>query len=266
MFNRLVRERNNNSSFANSTRNIQRQPQCSTLPLPQQSSLASSSSSSNSNGRNKVQLLPNHGPLNWVQFMDKKSTKLKVTLMKIISILISVFSDDTSKNNFIKDNQLKFPDQVEFLLYLSKEVFNIDELIVQINEIEVKKISLFEHNKDDKLFNKIFAKIMAKIEMNTVFDLFSNNKNPLNFKIDKEAVLRNYQMKNINIYWMVLNGRIYYITPYFMYHPGGDSILIKLLQSSKNTVDRIDKYKEFKKYHRWVNETDLLAPHLIGYV
>lgn len=237
--------------------------------------------------RNKVQLLPDHGPLNWLQFGDKKATRLKIALMKIITILVTIFSDDLSAKEFIQDNALLFPGQVELLGYLSGEVLDVSEMCVEINTIKSKNLSIFEQSADDALFNGIFGKILSKVDAERVLDLFSggssgggssgntsvsnrnigissrsrsnnSNSNPRSLRLRPEAVLRNYRLKNINTYWMVLNGKVYYITPYFMYHPGGESILIKILKSSRNTAERIDKYSEFQKYHRWVNEVDQL--------
>jgi cytochrome b involved in lipid metabolism len=46
--------------------------------------------------------------------------------------------------------------------------------------------------------------------------------------------------------WMVIRGKVYFISPYIAYHPGGESILKKILGK--------DATKEYDKHHRWVNE------------
>lgn len=46
--------------------------------------------------------------------------------------------------------------------------------------------------------------------------------------------------------WMVLKGKVYFISPYLAYHPGGESILKKVLGRDATSL--------YEKYHRWVNE------------
>lgn len=261
-----------------SNASIQRQAQCSTLPNQQPSS----------NPRNKVELLPDHGPLNWLQLYEKQNIKIKIILMKVITILISVFENDEYKKVFIKDNELKNPDQTDFLIYLHEQVFKKSssnhQLLTNIqsmNDFRKQKISIFEKKGSDaeSLYNPVFEQILKVIDMNTLTELFSfktaksstqmsfaKTTKPAGLKIRPEFILNNYNLKNVNLFWMCLDRRVYYITPYFLYHPGGDSILLRLLTSSRNTVERVDKMKEFQKYHRWVNETDLLSSYIIGYV
>ena len=45
---------------------------------------------------------------------------------------------------------------------------------------------------------------------------------------------------------MVMKGKVYFISPYLAYHPGGEAILKPALGK--------DVTKLFEKYHRWVNE------------
>ncbi|XBW38598.1 hypothetical protein QEN19_004187 [Hanseniaspora menglaensis] len=240
------------------SKNVSRQAQCSTLPPA-----SSAKGVLHLPPRKKVQLPPDHGHLNWLQLSQTKAMKLKIALMKVITILVSVYTDDVSRKEFIQKNSLLLSLHVDLLTYLSEEVISPQELVTVIKEIESKKISIFEQKKDDKLFNSVFAKIMAKVDMKTILELFTGS-GTADLIISKEAVLRNYEMKNINMYWIVLNSKIYYITPYLMYHPGGEEIIMKLLKSSRNTVERLDKYKEYQRYHRWINETDLLAQYVIG--
>ena len=46
--------------------------------------------------------------------------------------------------------------------------------------------------------------------------------------------------------WMVLKGKVYYISPYLAYHPGGENILKKILGKDGTAL--------YERYHRWVNE------------
>lgn len=259
---------------------IQRQAQCSTLPNQQQS---------NAQGpRNKVELLPDHGPLNWLQLYEKQNVQIKVVLMMVITILLSVFENDDFKTLFIKDNELKNAEQVDFLIYLHETVFAKNtsnyKLLhnVQLkNDFRKEKVSIFEKQQDEDqdVYNPIFEQILKVIDMPTLIRLFSfkpslpttqlgflKTSSPKGLKLRPEYVLNNYNLKNVNLFWICLDKRIYYITPYLLYHPGGDAILLKLLTSSRNTVERIDKMKEFQRYHRWVNETDLLSSYIIGYL
>jgi cytochrome b involved in lipid metabolism len=46
--------------------------------------------------------------------------------------------------------------------------------------------------------------------------------------------------------WTVLKGKVYFISPYLAYHPGGEAIMHKILGKDCTAL--------FEKYHRWVNE------------
>lgn len=208
--------------------------------------------------RNKVELKPDHGPLNWIQLSQSTTNKLKITLMKIISILFTVFTDEKAKQKFLEDN-IYLPNQVSVLITLADELVITETLNMASIKNTNKKLSIFEKSEDENKFNILFAKILNKVEPRKLLEVFKNT----NFKLDSAAIVHNYQLKNINICWMVLKSKVYYITPYLLYHPGGDSILLRVMASKRNIVD---KYKDFQKYHPWVNETDLLAPYLIGYV
>ena len=58
--------------------------------------------------------------------------------------------------------------------------------------------------------------------------------------------------------WMVLRGKVYNISPYLMYHPGGSDILEKCLGR--------DGTKLFDRYHSWVNIENLIGPLLVGHL
>jgi cytochrome-b5 reductase len=54
------------------------------------------------------------------------------------------------------------------------------------------------------------------------------------------------QHKSLHDGWIVLRGKVYNLSPYIAYHPGGESILRGVLGK--------DATKLYDKYHRWVNE------------
>lgn len=58
--------------------------------------------------------------------------------------------------------------------------------------------------------------------------------------------------------WMILRGKVYNISPYLAYHPGGQEILNGCLGG--------DATKLFDRYHSWVNLDGLIGPLLLGYV
>lgn len=58
--------------------------------------------------------------------------------------------------------------------------------------------------------------------------------------------------------WVVLKGKVYRLSPYTAYHPGGERILQKVLGKDVTAL--------YDKYHRWVNEDGLIGKLLIGYV
>lgn len=56
--------------------------------------------------------------------------------------------------------------------------------------------------------------------------------------------------------WTVLRGRVYALSPYFRFHPGGARIL--------DQVSGKDCTRLFQKYHAWVNERMLIGALLVG--
>jgi hypothetical protein len=57
---------------------------------------------------------------------------------------------------------------------------------------------------------------------------------------------------------MILRGKVYNITPYLAYHPGGSEIMEKCLGRDGTVL--------FDKYHSWVNIEPLVGPLLLGYL
>jgi cytochrome-b5 reductase len=64
------------------------------------------------------------------------------------------------------------------------------------------------------------------------------------------------QNKTKESMWTVLKGRVYNISPYMKFHPGGDDILMKAVGKDCTSL--------FNKYHAWVNSEFLLEKCLVG--
>jgi len=58
--------------------------------------------------------------------------------------------------------------------------------------------------------------------------------------------------------WMVLRGKVYNITPYIAYHPGGEQTLMSAAGK--------DGTKLYDKFHKWVNADFLMEKCLVGYL
>ncbi|XP_065857659.1 cytochrome b5 domain-containing protein RLF [Euphorbia lathyris] len=56
--------------------------------------------------------------------------------------------------------------------------------------------------------------------------------------------------------WTVLKGRVYNLSPYMRFHPGGVDMLMKAVAKDCTSL--------FNKYHAWVNEDFLLEKCLVG--
>ncbi|EEF44603.1 flavohemoprotein B5/b5r, putative [Ricinus communis] len=56
--------------------------------------------------------------------------------------------------------------------------------------------------------------------------------------------------------WTVLKGRVYNLSPYMKFHPGGVDMLMKAVGKDCTSL--------FNKYHAWVNEEFLLEKCLVG--
>ena len=56
--------------------------------------------------------------------------------------------------------------------------------------------------------------------------------------------------------WMAIDGKVYDITQYVPYHPGGEDVLLKGAGKDCSVL--------FKKFHAWVNVESLLSRQLVG--
>eukprot|EP01119_Soliformovum_irregulare_P017432 TRINITY_DN517_c1_g2_i1.p1 TRINITY_DN517_c1_g2~~TRINITY_DN517_c1_g2_i1.p1 ORF type:complete len:138 (+),score=21.16 TRINITY_DN517_c1_g2_i1:101-514(+) len=74
-------------------------------------------------------------------------------------------------------------------------------------------------------------------------------------RISKEEVK---QHRTVDDAWMIYRGKVYNITPYMNYHPGGIEELMK-------SAGR-DGTKLFERTHAWVNGEALLRGCLVGFL
>jgi len=56
--------------------------------------------------------------------------------------------------------------------------------------------------------------------------------------------------------WIILSNRVYNITPYLPYHPGGMDIMKGVLGKDATVL--------FHRYHTWINIDNLIGPLLLG--
>lgn len=70
------------------------------------------------------------------------------------------------------------------------------------------------------------------------------------------SLLRQYTGRKGRDAWTVLGGKVYNITPYLPYHPGGEPELLKAAGK--------DGTKLFGEVHPWVNWEGMLEPCLVG--
>jgi cytochrome b involved in lipid metabolism len=76
---------------------------------------------------------------------------------------------------------------------------------------------------------------------------------PLRDDITAEELARHSTPEDM---WMALRGKVYNVTPYLRFHPGGEKILL--------SVAGKDGTAAFERYHRWVNIPALIGRLQIG--
>ena len=86
-------------------------------------------------------------------------------------------------------------------------------------------------------------------------DLTGNGGRPLGRKISLSEVA---QHRTEDDAWMVLNGKVYNVTRYVKFHPGGVDYL---MQGAGKDATRL-----FNKYHKWVNADFMLQKCFLGQV
>lgn len=64
------------------------------------------------------------------------------------------------------------------------------------------------------------------------------------------------QHRKLDDCWMIIKGRVYNVTPYMLFHPGGEKELMK--GAGK------DATKLFDEIHAWVNVEAMLKSCLLG--
>lgn len=65
------------------------------------------------------------------------------------------------------------------------------------------------------------------------------------------------QHKSGDSIWTILKGRVYNISPYMKFHPGGVDMLMKAAGKDCTSL--------FNKYHAWVNDEFMMEKCLVGY-
>eukprot|EP00934_Nitzschia_sp_Nitz4_P009126 Nitzschia sp. Nitz4//scaffold111_size72815//30009//30671//NITZ4_005787-RA/size72815-processed-gene-0.34-mRNA-1//-1//CDS//3329533171//9116//frame0 len=86
-------------------------------------------------------------------------------------------------------------------------------------------------------------------------DLAQRKGQPIRRDIPKEEIRQHCKPHDG---WIILRGNVYNIGPYLAYHPGGVTILQKVLGKDATSM--------FDKYHRWVNIEGLIGPLMLGTV
>ncbi|GAB4820304.1 hypothetical protein N2152v2_007350 [Parachlorella kessleri] len=86
-------------------------------------------------------------------------------------------------------------------------------------------------------------------------DLAGLNGQPRRRNITMEEVAQHASEADA---WTVLRGRVYNITPYLRFHPGGVPMLLKVAGRDGTAL--------FNKYHAWVNSDFLLEKCLVGFL
>ncbi|GCF00448.1 hypothetical protein ZYGM_002685 [Zygosaccharomyces mellis] len=109
----------------------------------------------------------------------------------------------------------------------------------------------------DRLLTKDFDHLKAINYPQTLIQISRNVplylvRPPL--RVDKELLQRH---KTKDDCWCVIQGKVYCLTNYFDFHPGGVDILLKNCAGKDATV-------LFNKYHRWVSYDKLLENCFVG--
>jgi Cytochrome b5-like Heme/Steroid binding domain len=82
----------------------------------------------------------------------------------------------------------------------------------------------------------------------------AGNKNGIIRKMGWDEIR---QHKTVHDGWIVLRGKVYNVSPYLAYHPGGAAVLERVLGKDVTVL--------FDKYHRWVNESGYVLGLLYSY-
>jgi len=94
---------------------------------------------------------------------------------------------------------------------------------------------------------------------NDFIKMSAMNKNPLGKKVE----LQMYTLEDVkkhnrsNDAWMVINGKVYDVTKYIPFHPGGNKILMGVGKDGTSL---------YNQYHPWVNANFLLEKYHIGFL
>jgi cytochrome-b5 reductase len=106
---------------------------------------------------------------------------------------------------------------------------------------------------------KKWGRVPMKNNQEDFIKMNEMNKNPLGKKVE----LQMYTLDDVKQHnrsgdaWMVINGKVYDVTKYIPYHPGGNKILMGVGKDGTSL---------YNKYHPWVNANFLLEKYHIGFL
>lgn len=107
------------------------------------------------------------------------------------------------------------------------------------------------------LTDKKTGKVRAKVALKPGFGLMDWMRLPLSQHRPRPITMAELKEHKTKFdCWTALNGRVYNITQYLDYHPGGVPILMKAGGKDGTAL--------FNKYHAWVNIDGMLAKCFIG--
>ena len=105
--------------------------------------------------------------------------------------------------------------------------------------------------------NDVTGKVRNKVVLKPGFGLMDWMRLPISQKNSREITKNELKQHNTRYdCWTALHGKVYNITQYLDYHPGGVDMLMK--GGGKDCTSL------FNKYHSWVNIDGLLSKCLIG--
>ncbi|KAL7066917.1 cytochrome b5-like heme/steroid binding domain-containing protein [Cryptosporidium serpentis] len=138
--------------------------------------------------------------------------------------------------------------------------------LVENSDIYTVRISKLEEINNDEV-NEEPVKIHSMLKCRRhcanqmrYIQLMEQNKK-INPPTSKDAIIKMEELKKhctTNDCWVSYNGKVYDITKYLDYHPGGRDILIEFAGS--------DMTETFTNFHQWVNCEQILQHSFVGFL
>ncbi|KAH3898925.1 uncharacterized protein SCODWIG_02853 [Saccharomycodes ludwigii] len=204
----------------------ERQPMCSTLPIPPANNI--NSTSIKNKRRQKTVLLPGHSALDWADLQIAKNPKGLLVLFALLNI--------RNWEQLIKDN----------LVYETSLIAYLRDL-----QTDYKKLLLANDISNDDILEQLFTFLSTNGKK--FIPVLPWTLNPF-LKISREELKQHVSQHDC---WCSINGKVYCISSYLNFHPGGVNILMKNCAGKDATA-------MFNKYHRWVSYDKLLQGCFIG--